>query len=287
MMQMESLTWLWTVALLVVAFVAKNYKGTKGIRINVSDFTTEKKITCDEQSCVLTSDKSALSNTSTIRIQPQATQTSAIQPIHTSAGENINTRAYYVPRFLQFQFHKKKLVLDLDETLISSSSRHSPRHDISVNVSINGSPATFYVRKRPHVDQFLEAMAEMFELVVFTASLSVYANAVIDKLDPKRLINRRYYRQSCLPKSGSYIKDLQIVCRDLSKVVIIDNSPAAYSYNRENGIPIDDYIGLNSQDQSLLRLIPLLQEVHKSEDVRHALKAHSHMMQMGGRRMSR
>jgi len=191
-----------------------------------------------------------------------------------SSTQQKQAEAYWqsIPRALGFQFHKKKLVLDLDETLISSSQKHCFKHDISVQITINGSPATFFVRKRPHVDLFLETVSQWFELVIFTASLSVYANAVIDQLDLKRRINRRYYRQSCVNKAGSYIKDLQTVCKDLSKVVIVDNSPLAYSFNKENGIAIPDYLGTNNDDESLLHLLPLLEQVRDSEDVRHALK---------------
>jgi len=189
-------------------------------------------------------------------------------------GKSSAGMVQYLPGFLQFQFHKKKLVLDLDETLISSSHRHSNRHDHAVKVYIGGVPTTFYIRKRPHVDLFLETVSQWFELVIFTASLSSYANAVIDRLDPKRRINRRFYRQSCNNQYGSYIKDLKIVCKDLSKVVIIDNSPVAYSCNKENAIPIDDWIGNNCQDKSLLDLIPLLEQVRDSEDVRKVLKSY-------------
>jgi len=170
--------------------------------------------------------------------------------------------------------NRKQLVLDLDETLISSSHKHSTKHDISVRVYIGGVPATFFVRKRPGVDAFLEAASQWFELVVFTASLAPYANAVIDQLDPQRRITRRYYRQSCTNKSGAYVKDLQIVCKDLSKVVIIDNSPAAYSCNKENAIPIEDYFGNNQQDQSLTNLLPLLEDLKNFDDLREGLRTH-------------
>lgn len=178
----------------------------------------------------------------------------------------------FIPRFLKFQPGRKKLVLDLDETLISSSVKHSGKHDLSVKVNIGGASSFFYIRKRPHVDHFLETVSQWYEVVVFTASLSPYANAVIDKLDPKRIISKRYYRQSCVNKSGCYVKDLKTVCGDLSKVIIIDNSPIAYSLNRENAIPIDDYVGLNPNDTSLLNLIPLLDELRNSKDVRDILR---------------
>jgi len=69
-----------------------------------------------------------------------------------------------------------------------------------------------------------------------------------------------------------YVKDLQVVCKDLSKVLIIDNSPIAYSCNKENGVPIDDWVGANVNDQSLMNLLPLLEEVKDSHDVRYVLK---------------
>jgi len=178
----------------------------------------------------------------------------------------------FIPRFLQIQPSRKKLVLDLDETLISSSVKHSSKHDIAVKVSIGGVSSSFYIRKRPHVDHFLETVSQWYEVIVFTASLGPYANAVIDQLDPNRRITKRYYRQSCVNRAGCYVKDLKTVCRDLSKVIIIDNSPVAYSLNQENAIPIIDYVGSNPNDTELLNLIPFLDELRHSADVREVLK---------------
>jgi len=195
----------------------------------------------------------------------------AVIPVNINSKPTDTTYWQAIPRALGFQFHKKQLVLDLDETLISSSQKHCFKYDIVVQVYISGYPTTFFVRKRPHVDIFLETVSQWFELVIFTASLSSYANAVIDQLDPKRRIRRRYYRQSCINKAGSYLKNLQTVSKDLSKVVIVDNSPIAYSLNKENGIAIPDYFGTNQQDESLLHLLPLLEEVRDADDVRKAL----------------
>lgn len=181
----------------------------------------------------------------------------------------------YVPACLRF--NRKKLILDLDETLISASLKHQGCHDVAIKVLVGSNATTFYIKKRPHLDLFIETVSQWFDLVVFTASLSVYANAVVDFIDTKRLIKKRYFRQNCLDKgNGRYVKDLSIVCNDLSKVAIIDNSPLAYSKHRENGIPIPDYLGTNHNDEALLRLLPLLEELRRSSDVRPVIRRKFH-----------
>jgi CTD small phosphatase-like protein 2 len=56
--------------------------------------------------------------------------------------------------------------------------------DFSFSVFYEPKEYTVYVKRRPHVDTFLKKVAEMFEIVIFTASLSSYENHLLDKLDP-------------------------------------------------------------------------------------------------------
>lgn len=86
-----------------------------------------------------------------------------------------------------------------------------------------------YVKQRPHLHTFLEKVAEMFEVVIFTASQSIYAAQLLDILDPDgKFISRRVYRESCIFSDGSYTKDLTVLGVDLAKVAIIDNSPQVF-----------------------------------------------------------
>ena len=66
----------------------------------------------------------------------------------------------------------------------------------------------------------------MFEIIIFTASQSIYGEQLLNVLDPKRrLFHHRVYRDSCVYVEGNYLKDLSVLGRDLSRVVIVDNSP--------------------------------------------------------------
>jgi len=140
---------------------------------------------------------------------------------------------------------QKTLVIDLDETLIHSlakggrmSSGHMVEVKLSSTVGYGGTtlgpqhPILYYVHKRPHCDDFLRKVCKWYNLVVFTASVQEYADPVIDWLEQERqYFSGRYYRQHCTFRNGAYIKDLSSVEPDLSKVMILDNSPLSYIFH--------------------------------------------------------
>merc|ERR1740123_542866 len=78
---------------------------------------------------------------------------------------------------------KKCLVLDLDETLVHSSFKPIPKPDFIIPVEIDKVVHHVYVLKRPYVDEFLLRASKHYEIVIFTASLSKYADPLLDKLD--------------------------------------------------------------------------------------------------------
>ena len=60
--------------------------------------------------------------------------------------------------------------------------------------------------KRPGVDYFLRYLSQYYELVVFTSVPSMYADPVIRKLDPYRIIMWPLFREATRYKNGEYIK---------------------------------------------------------------------------------
>ena len=81
-------------------------------------------------------------------------------------------------------------------------------------------------------------MTKIYECVFFTASVEQYANKVLDQIDPEGKVKYRLYRKHCEMIEGSYVKNLSLINRPLDKIIILDNSPIAYSLHPENAIPV-------------------------------------------------
>jgi hypothetical protein len=46
-------------------------------------------------------------------------------------------------------------------------------------------------------------------------------------LAPSRRVQHRVFREACVVQEGNYLKDLNVLGRDLSSCAIVDNSPQA------------------------------------------------------------
>ncbi|KNB44622.1 hypothetical protein JH06_1526 [Blastocystis sp. subtype 4] len=157
---------------------------------------------------------------------------------------------------------KKTLVLDLDETLVHSSFSPPPCCDTVIPLQLNDTVSNIYVCVRPGVQEFLHSLSYMYEIVVFTASSKSYANSVLDFIDPHCCIAYRLFRENCRLFNGVLVKDLSILGRDLSKVVLVDNLRDSYILQPANGICCESFFG-NKSDEELMHLLPFLQYLAK------------------------
>jgi len=159
---------------------------------------------------------------------------------------------------------RKCLVLDLDETLVHSSFKILHQADFTIPVEIEGNYHNVYVIKRPGVDQFMKRVGELYEVVVFTASVSKYGDPLLDQLDIHKVVHHRLFRESCYNHQGNYVKDLSQVGRDLKDTIIIDNSPTSYIFHPQHAVPISSWFS-DAHDNELLDLIPVLEDLAKSD----------------------
>ena len=187
----------------------------------------------------------------------------------------------YLPKHSVHTYGKKTLVLDLDETLVFCSLQPHPKADAILPANLQGTETCFYLKKRPGLDVFLTTVSDLFELVLFTASMAKYAIPVMSEIDPDGLIDHALFREHCEQTGSGFVKDLSKLGRNLHEVIIIDvtrtqNSPIAYSRQPENGLPISSFFG-EEGDKELSRLLPILKAISESEDVFPLLQAYRQM----------
>ncbi|KAG2796219.1 hypothetical protein PC119_g24213, partial [Phytophthora cactorum] len=183
-----------------------------------------------------------------------------------AGGNTIELRPSFLPPVAPNDVDKKCLVLDLDETLVHSSFRPTDNYDFIIPVDIDGTIHHVYVCKRPGAEEFLIEMAKYYEIVVYTASLSKYADPLLDKLDPEGVIRYRLYREHCVQYEGCYVKDLSLLDRDISQTIIVDNSPMAYAFHPRNAIGCSSFID-DPNDRELESIARFLTKFQDVEDV--------------------
>ncbi|XP_035299933.1 CTD small phosphatase-like protein isoform X4 [Cricetulus griseus] len=140
-----------------------------------------------------------------------------------------------LPEVTVLDYGKKCVVIDLDETLVHSSFKPISNADFIVPVEIDG-------------------------------TIHQYADPVADLLDRWGVFRARLFRESCVFHRGNYVKDLSRLGRELSKVIIVDNSPASYIFHPENAVPVQSWFD-DMTDTELLDLIPFFEGLSREDDV--------------------
>jgi len=139
------------------------------------------------------------------------------------------------------------LVLDLDETIMSFIYKNYDKND-------------GIIRIRPYLYNFLNLIKEYYEIIIFTASTKIYADSILDAIEIQRgkYFNYRLYREHCSIIDNDYIKDISLIGRDISKVIIVDNMQQNFRLQKNNGILISSFWGEDNNDKALLKLGKIL-----------------------------
>ena len=198
-------------------------------------------------------------------VQPFNPHKSAFTP--TNHSKNLGQKKLLLPdKSPEFE-NKKTLILDLDETLVHSSFVPFEKNDIILNVDFESVMYNIYVLVRPGAEEFIKKVSKYFEVVIFTASISKYALPLLDILDHEKQIKYRLTREHCTFLNGIYIKELKKLNRNLNDLIIVDNSPLAYAFDNDNGLPIKTWYE-DPNDNELDKIYPLLEFLSRTNDVR-------------------
>ena len=152
------------------------------------------------------------------------------------------------------------LILDIDETLF--------------HFKINEDDDEQGVLKiRPGVFQFIDEIKEYYEIILFSEAEKNYTELITDAVgDNRYLYDYVLCRDYVTIVGQNFVKELSKIGRPLDKIIIIDNMPQNFSFNKENGIYIKSFWGEENDDKALIDLIPILVNIARSgKDVRKEL----------------
>ena len=188
------------------------------------------------------------------------------QPKNLSPAQNYKLEPMIPPPVTECH-GKMCLVVDIDETLVHASFTPAKPYNVKVTIEVDGERGDIFVAYRPYMHAFLNAIAPLFEVVVFTASQACYADQLMDAIDPQRKLGGiRLFREHCTEVNGARVKDLSLLGRPLERMAIVDNSPVAYLFQPRNAIPISSWFD-DPRDTELLKLIPMLRQLAVAQDV--------------------
>ncbi|KAM4539566.1 RNA polymerase II subunit A C-terminal domain phosphatase isoform 2-T2 [Odontesthes bonariensis] len=148
----------------------------------------------------------------------------------------------------QQRLHRnKKLVLmvDLDQTLIHTTEQHCQRMSTKgiFHFQLGRGEPMLHTRLRPHCKEFLEKIAKLYELHVFTFGSRLYAHTIAGFLDPdKKLFSHRILsRDECIDPFSKTGNLRNLFPRGDSMVCIIDDREDVWKF-APNLITVKKYI---------------------------------------------
>ena len=154
------------------------------------------------------------------------------------------------------------LILDLEDTLIHSQRNFNFKNKLC---NINKKLIIF----RPYLFEFLSQMKSLYELILFSSNTPDYVDPIV-KLIQKRqkFFDHILYRHHItLDDEGNNVKNLELIGRDLNKVIIIDDIARYFKLQKENGINIKPFYGNAKKDGMTLQILGnVLKKIRKDAD---------------------
>ncbi len=174
------------------------------------------------------------------------------------------------PKRLENGDQRLLLVLDLDETLIHATdapTARAPDHKVF----------GYSVYRRPGLDAFIREAGRHFMLGVWTSSSADYAHAICSLVFPDpTALQFIWARDKCTRRRNFESQDVVYVKRlvklrrygyDLSRVLVIDDSPEKHPGNYGNLVRVTPFEG-DPRDEELAHLASYLAVLAKEPDMR-------------------
>ena len=174
---------------------------------------------------------------------------------------------------------KYTLILDLDETLIYSQRNISYKLKKKENINKKR------IILRPGLREFLKEMKKIFELIIFSSGTVDYVNPIIEIIesDEKFFDFVLYRNHITLDEDGNNVKNLELIGRNIKKIIIIDDIPRYFKLQKDNGINIKPFLGNIASDKNTLKTLAYIlkkirNDAEVTNDIRVSLKKFKPML---------
>ena len=155
---------------------------------------------------------------------------------------------------------KYSLILDLNKTLAFFDKN-------SKSISL-----------RNGLFSFLSMLKPYYEIISFSCEPNEITDGIIREIESQKIyFDYHLTREHSILYDNSLVKDISLIGRDPSKIIIIDDDENCFQLNNENGIKISEFNGNNDSDNSLFELKKILILIYKKnyDDVRVAIKEYA------------
>ena len=181
-------------------------------------------------------------------------------PIRSINKENYKKNKIEIPYIRTPSDKKYTLVLDLNKTLAFYNKYTN-------NVSL-----------RNGLFSFLSMMKPYYELISFSCEPNEITESIIKDIESQKIyFDYHLTREHSILYENTLVKDISLIGRDDSKIIIIDDDENCFKLNTENGIRISEYVGNNEFDNALFELKKILLLIYKNnyDDIRVGIKEFS------------
>ena len=179
-------------------------------------------------------------------------------PLKTIKHESKNNNKIDIPYIKSPTDRKYTLVLDLNKTLAFNNNG---------NISL-----------RTGLFSFLSMIKPYYELISFSCDPNDISKKILNEIEShKKYFDYNFTREHSLLYENTLVKDISLIGRDISKIIIVDDDENCFKLNKENGIKIASFTGNNKNDNVLFELKKILILIHKKsfDDVRVGIKEFS------------
>ena len=153
--------------------------------------------------------------------------------------------------FIKEKSNKKYcLIFNLNETII---------HNMNL-------PFGEYFFVRPGLFDLIDKIHDMYEIIIFASEEKKVVYDIINKIDNKNFIDYILYKNQCIYEDGNIIKKLELIGRDMKKIIYVDNSEISAKYNKKNLYKISSWYN-NIFDEELIKLGKKLINIYDSETI--------------------